>query len=311
MPSYSIVFTTYNDAAIIVPFLEELSSQTLAAECIVMADGGSGDDTVRLAEAFRDRTGCPLKVISGKRLNIAEGYNVAIKAASTEYIGITGPGNHYDKRHFEYLMENSLKTNADISYAPVRGVDTTDFSRWYNSYLLNGEAGMVGKVPSNHSALIKSSVFERIGYFCEDFFYAGEDTEFYYRALKKGVTFSVVREAKVYWETPQDIHQYLRQVDLYTIGDMQSFSNKEVIGRKRGSLIKWLIVTGIFVCGLLLHSWFFVLGAYLLIIGYYMFRYRRFGIKGSMLCMLSRFLPAFYMVKNAGYFFHSKKAKLL
>ena len=139
MPSYSIVFTTYNDAAFIVPFLEELFSQTLAPECIVMADGGSRDDTVKLAEAFRGRTGCPLKVISGKRVNIAEGYNVAVKAVSTEYIGITGLGNHYDKHHFEYLMENSLKTNADISYAPVRGLDTTDFSRWYNSYLLNQE----------------------------------------------------------------------------------------------------------------------------------------------------------------------------
>lgn len=256
MPSYSIVFTTYNDATIIVSFLEELFGQTLVPECIVMADGGSGDDTVRLAEIFRDRTGCPLKVISGKRLNIAEGYNAAVKVVSTEYIGIVGPGNHYDKRHFEYLMENSLKTNADISYAPIRGLDTTEFSKWYNSYLLNGESGTVGKVPSNHSALIKSNVFGRIGYFYEGFFYAGEDTEFYYRALKKGISFSVVKEAKVYWETPRDIHQYLRQMNLYTIGDMQSFSNGELIVRRKGSIIRWLIVTGIFVCGFLSTHFF-------------------------------------------------------
>lgn len=306
---YSIVFTTYNDSSGIVQFLEEITNQTLKPEYIIMADGGSKDETVKLAEEFRDRTGQPLKIISGKRLNIAEGYNVAIKAAATEYVGIVGVGNHYEQHHFEYLMNNSLKTGVDISYAPVRGFDTTDFSKWYNQFILNGKNGAVGKVPSNHSALIKSSVFEKIGFFYEKFFYAGEDTEFYYRALYNGVSISVVKEAEVYWETPQNFSQYLRQMNLYTIGDMQTFGNIEIIKRKRKCIYKWIVLLVLLIGGIAIKSFLGILCGLLLIFLYYLLRYREYGVKGSWLCMVSGFLPVIFIMKNMKYFL--KKNKVL
>ena len=295
--AYEIAFTTYNDSQEITAFLENICAQTLPPKRIVMADGGSADDTVRLAKAFREKSPIPLTILtSEKRLNISQGFNTAIRATGAEYVGIAAVGNLYDSKHFEKLMERALETDADIAYPYLYGQETTDFSKWYDSYYLNGNRGYAGKTPSNHGALLKRSVFERIGYFHDDLS-VGEDTEFYGRAVRRGISVQAVSEAKVYWKVPQSLGELYKQVNWYTIGNMRIFPNRKILQIYKRKFLTPLLVLAAALCCLLGAPWPVTAGllaAFILCLLHFM-RYRP---KGAVYCLALQFLSVFCLIKN-------------
>ncbi len=97
---YSVVATTFNDSKEMDTYLNSICSQSLKPIEIVIADGGSKDDTVAIIEAYKSKTDIPIRVLGGRRLNIAEGYNEAIRAAKAPVIGVTGVGNIYEVAFF-------------------------------------------------------------------------------------------------------------------------------------------------------------------------------------------------------------------
>jgi len=301
MADFTIVFTTYNDSTGIIPFLDNITQQTLRPKSIIMVDGGSSDDTVAMAEQYASKTSYPLKVISGNRLNIAQGYNTAIRAADTEYIGIVGVGNLYDTYFFEHLMECSLKTNVDISYGLICGQNTTDFAKWYNTYILNGSSGKDSGMPSNHGSLVKKDVLQKVGYFAEDFYYAGEDTEYFLRAMRQGISVKAVDDALLYWETPKTFREYCKQVELYTIANTQIFGLAEMLRRNRTSIRLWVVCILILLGGSVLRSPVFVFLMISLLILTYFLRFLCGGVRGwknISYCFVAKLLPAFYLIKN-------------
>ena len=219
--NYSVVATTYNDEDSVETFIKEITNQTFPPKEIVIADGGSSDKTVEKLMEISKSSSVPIRIISGKRLNIAEGYNEALKEALSEFVGITGVGNHYSGDFFECLAGRITEKNLDGAYSPVRGFDTTDFSKIYNNQILNGEYGQRLQIASNHGVLLKKTVFEKLDYFYEKFIYAGEDTEFYLLAEHSGYKFELVEGAQVYWETPKNFKDFKRQTRVYSIAGLQ------------------------------------------------------------------------------------------
>lgn len=226
---YSLVATTFNDAKTILQYLDNIMQLTYLPLEIVIADGGSKDNTLELIEEYSKSSRIPIIVISGARLNISEGYNAAIRACSLDIIGITGVGNRYEKDYFKLLCQEMETTGSDLVYGKICGVNTTKFSQKYNNTFLNNEQGQVLSIASNHGVLIKKKVFEELKYFYDKFIYAGEDTEFYSLALKKGYKTICVKSAIVYWETPATIKEFLKQIKNYLIGNMQIYSKKEFL----------------------------------------------------------------------------------
>ena len=51
--------------------------------------------------------------------------------------------------------------------------------------------------------------------------YAGEDAEFYELVRASGYKTALVPEAKVFWETPSSKEEFLKQIKVYKIADMQ------------------------------------------------------------------------------------------
>lgn len=219
--NYSVVATTFNDEKSVERFVKEISQQTLAPKEIVIADGGSKDSTVEILNKLAKVNNIQIVVLSGKRLNIAEGYNTAIKNASCEFIGITGLGNKYEADYFEQLAQKIDRDKLDGAYSPVRGLDTTIFSRRYNKDLLDGEKGQRMEIASNHGVLVKKEVFDKQGYFYEKFIYAGEDTEFFRLVKESGFHMEIVPDAYVRWETPGSIKDFKKQTKVYSIAGLQ------------------------------------------------------------------------------------------
>ena len=220
----SIICTVFNDQDEIKRLLEDINMQTLLPNEIIIADGGSKDDTVKIIKNYKDNNIININLISGERLNISQGLNVAIKNSKNEVIVIMSTGNRYDKNFIKELFEKFTETNADIVFAPIRGNNDSKFSKLYNRSFLNNEYG--SRIPSNHGVLIKKEVFEKIGLFYEKFIYAGEDAEFFERARINELHIECAENAKIKWDVPNNLKTFKKQINNYTIAKIQieSFS---------------------------------------------------------------------------------------
>lgn len=312
MNDYTIVFTCYNDEENITGFFENLKEQTILPKQIIMVDGGSIDSTVDIAKSIAKDSVTDISIVAeNKRLNISEGLNLAIKKSTTEYIGIAGIGNKYEKDHFETLLNAIRNLDVEITYSPIWGAGKTKFNSLYNKILLNGDKGTKQSIPSNHSALINKNVFSKIGYFYENFVYAGEDTEFYLRAQKNGIRSQVVENAKMVWYTPETETEYFKQIKNYTIADMQLKKNKTLMFQYKKSIIFLLFLLLILISMFFKNLFFLSITLFVLAWVFLYIKYTKKWGKGSFrVCFMRDFGPLFVIITNIKYLFKKNKIKL-
>ena len=294
---YSVIATTYNDEESIEKYLNDIILQTIKPYEVIIADGGSRDNTVSIIKKFNENSDINIKVVTKGRLNISEGYNLAIENCSTSYIGITGIGNRYDRKYFELLI-NEIGGDKEIVYSPIRGCRDNKFSCIYNDLFLDGENGNVLDIGSNHGALIKKEVFEKVGKFYEKFIYAGEDAEFYTRVKEMNINTKCVKQAKAYWEIPRSYKEYLKQVKNYTIADMQLNSNINLIKK----FIKPILSMVILMILMLLNWKISIVYLLIILIVFFSIAIKRSStIYGGVVFMTSKYAPIFYIIKYIKY----------
>lgn len=216
----SLCITTYNDEKEIYSLLNDIDSQSLLPKEIVFADGGSTDSTVDILKEYKEHSLIPVKILSGKRLNISQGLNTAIRSSIGTYILIMATGNSYKPDFIEILYKNLKENKVDICYPPLICHKNNTFSKLYDKYLMNDGRGT--RYPSNHGILINKNVYKRIGLYYEYFIYAGEDAEFNKRISDCGkYKLSCVDDTHVEWNPPNTLKNFNRQIKAYTIAKMQ------------------------------------------------------------------------------------------
>lgn len=224
----TVVTTSFNDEKNIKEYLECFFSQTLQPKELIIADGGSSDKTIEIIEEVKERAPFKLNIIKGKKLNIAQGFNLAIKNTNTKFVLVSCIGNFFDRNFIYNLYNNLINENADIAYGPLYGRKENTFSTLYTNAFLQGDKGKFFSTPSNRGVLIKKSIFEKIGYFKENLKYAGEDSDFYINRLSKyKYKIIYVKDAKLYWGTPKTFNEYLKKRNFYCLADMQLWSLKD------------------------------------------------------------------------------------
>lgn len=307
---YTIITTAFNDEKNIIRYLDNVTKQTVKPTEIVIADGGSKDGTVKVVEEYAMSCSIPIRILTGKRLNIAQGFNEAIKEANTDYVAVTGIGNKYDENCFELLSKAMLKDDADFTYPPVRGVVDNAFTKEYCRTFLYGDVGKDDRTSLNHGVLIKKAVFEEVGYFYEKFFYAGEDSEFYALAYEHGFKGVCVRDAKLWWETPKNMRELKKQIRVYTIGAMQILPNKVLWTMYRQRVFHIVLFIVALVCLMMKHFRFVGEGMFLLMIAYCVAKkVLRRRNQSFWLRMYNDYLPLYYMITNRKYFRSENKVK--
>lgn len=242
MIDFSVVITVYNDAKEIKKLLDEISEQTLQPYEIVITDGGSKDATCNIIQEYDAN----IRLIKKGRLNISQGLNLAIQKAQSEWIAIMAVGNSYNNKYFESLFAtlNEQKNVADGIYGALIGRQDTRFGKLYNQEFMKKNFGM----PTNRGVLIKKGVFKDVGYFYENFVYAGEDAEFYRRARRNNKNFVYTDKAIVIWDTPQKYIDYFKQRDRYILSDLQMFSNKMILWEHKSEIGYVFIISLIILC---------------------------------------------------------------
>lgn len=291
---FTVIGTSFNDAKIILNYFTSIMQQTFQPVEYILVDGGSTDNTVEMVKEFAEKENAPIRVISGQRLNIAQGYNVGIKEAKTDIIIITGLGNKYESTFFEELIKEYSSGDNKVVYGPIVGQDNNFFSYVYNRAYLRGKEGWRSWVPSNRGVLIEKSVFEQIGYFYEKFVYAGEDSEFFKRVMNNGIPVGYTKKARLYWETPKSMKEHIKKKNGYYIGGMQHSGHKKDL----------MLAYGVLACSALGIVFCKTIWPYIALIAAYIMmslRIHSFNPLAFLLRVFDMILPIYLQFKNRKY----------
>lgn len=291
----SVVITTYNDEKEIKDLLDDIFNQSHKPDEIVIADGGSKDNTLDIIQDEQSRSSIKIELITGKRLNISEGLNEAIRNSSYNLIAVMMTGNRYEANFLEILYEALGQEKMDVVYPPVYSENKTKFQITYSKVFMNGDNGT--KVPSNHGVLIKRIVFEKIGLFYEKFIYAGEDTEFFNRARNINLTMVCVPETKVTWSSPKDIKSFFKERHNYVIAGLQIDDKEKIYYQYKNNIIILIILVGLCIWKNIPA----ICGTALLYILCVLLKSRKRGINALALERLKSWYDLFEVIKNFKY----------
>ena len=306
--NYSVVTTIFNDAKIIRRFLDDIISQTVKPAEIIIADGGSSDDVEIIIDEYRKKQTIPIIFLFGKRLNIPQGFNEAIRASHEDLVMITSVGNRYYPTCFEKLLHQLQSNDVSAAYPVICGSEETAFSKIYNQGILRHR--LVMDTPSNHGAMIKKSVINKLGYFYENFAYAGEDLEFYLRFKNMGEQSICVKDEYITWDVPTNNSEFLKQIKVYTIGEMQIFYNTRIIKKIIKNSLFFLLPIGSILL-FFLSSHFIMKTTYMVLFimcaADIIRRIAKFSFCGWLLFMEQKFMQIIYCFMNYKYFFDGNK----
>ena len=289
----SVACTVYNDEKEIINLLNDINNQTVLPNEIVIADGGSSDKTVDIIKKYEFKT--HIKILEGKRLNVSEGFNVAISNTKYDIIVIMATGNRYEKNFINELIKTYNKTKVSIVFTPIRGIESTSFSKDYINVFLNNNNGNI--VPSNHGVLLEKKIFTKIGLFYEYFIYAGEDTEFFLRCKLSGIESVCAFNSKSYWDIPKNYKQFRKQLKNYIIADMQIFSVQYLLHKYK----RYIKLLGLFVLSLImlaLKFYFVSVLLFVIIITTLGINYYKYNFISQLLYDYKNFYQVFIMLLN-------------
>jgi glycosyltransferase involved in cell wall biosynthesis len=269
-PAISVICTVLNEGAAMRRLLDSLVAQTRQPDEVVIADGGSRDDTVAIIQGYADRL--PLRVLVAPGANISRGRNVAIAAATGDVIASVDAGVWLEPQWLEKLIAPLESTNQRIDEsanqphqlpASVAGFFIPDVESIFEIAMGATVLPTVGEIkpgsflPSSRSVAFTKTAWEAAGGYPEWIDYC-EDLIFDFRLRDVAGPFAWAPEALAHFKPRGTLTAFFKQYYRYARGD-----GKADLWRKR-HLIRYVIylipLPGLLALSLL-HSpgWWFVL----------------------------------------------------
>lgn len=203
LPQVSVIVPAYNFGHLISQTLDSIKAQTYPSwECVVI-DDGSTDDTKQVVAAYAQREH-RIKYVYQDNQGLSAARNCGIRECAGEYVQFLDADDFIEERKLEqhalYLKQHA---EVDVVYGNVRYFRSENtrerlFSKdgaarsWMPEVSGTGTEilrAMIGQIimPVN-AALLRRSVFERVGFFDEQL-RAMEDWDFWRRAARAGIRF--------------------------------------------------------------------------------------------------------------------------
>ena len=220
----SVCITVLNEEGSIGKLLESLLKQTKKPDEIIVIDASSADNTVRIINHWQKKDK-RIKLLIEKG-NIAHGRNTSIDLAKNEIVALTDAGCIARMDWLEKISEPFKNEKIRIVAGFYVMEATNSFQEALNVY--NGvppeRFDINSFIPSARSVAFRKKVWEEIGGFKESLSNAGEDTRFFYEAIRKSIRIVRVREAVVVWEETKRMtfNESVRKFRRYAIGDAQT-----------------------------------------------------------------------------------------
>ncbi len=220
MERSEIIIPVFNGERHLGSLLESLSHQTIEQYSVTIADNGSTDGSIAVAESFRDIF--ELKIIDASRKQgKAVALNEAVIKSSAQKLIFVDQDDMVNTSYVESMAEaiaqNPLVAstmdgellNKKFEVAPRIITRDQRLGHFAITTVSGGTMGMTRKA------------FEHIGGFNEDFNYSTNDAEFCQRAYAKGYDFKLVYDATLFYRLRDTLIGNLQQGIGYGIGNYQ------------------------------------------------------------------------------------------
>jgi glycosyltransferase involved in cell wall biosynthesis len=166
----SVITVTYNRAATIVRALSSVRRQTYSNIQLVVIDGASQDETVKLVGPLMEEG----DILHSEPDNgIYDALNKGVELSCGDVIGLMHSDDFYfDDNVLSSVMDIFSDENVDIVYGDVCFFSTDNENKIIRTYRSDrlSEANLTwGKMPAHPAMFIRRRVYEEIGYFKTDF----------------------------------------------------------------------------------------------------------------------------------------------
>jgi len=122
MATFSIITVTYNSEDTIKRAMESVINQTYSPKEYIIVDGKSGDNTVAVAESFREKAeekGISLIIISEPDNGIYDAMNKGIRIACSDIIGMINSDDYYEEDALKKVNDVYEKEQFDVFFADL------------------------------------------------------------------------------------------------------------------------------------------------------------------------------------------------
>lgn len=231
----SIVIVTWNKKNLLKRCLESLNKQSYKNFQIILVDNGSTDGTINFIKKYYPR----IKIVAfQKNLGFSKGANEGIKTSKSEYVILLNNDTIVDEDYIKNLLKtmNRLKFKGYCGCAPKmidffdrnvlvsagdmmndvgqsfpRGLDENkdSFNKGEEVFLVTGGA-----------SIFRRKVFEEIGFFDEDYFVYGEDSDWCFRAQLAGYKFYYEPKALVFHQCRATTKNMSKVIDYFEFRNM-------------------------------------------------------------------------------------------
>jgi glycosyltransferase involved in cell wall biosynthesis len=310
IPSFTLVSTVYNERQRLENTLQDLRSQTLLPDEIIITDAGSTDGTFEMLLDFAKAASFRVIILQKEKCNVAEGRNMAIKAASNQLILSTDFGCRF---HPDWI-KSLISPFDDPAVQVVGGAYTVIESELITEpekvgYILsNGYQVDVGSeyfIPSSRSIAYRKSVFEKIGGYCEWLTLAADDLIFGMQIKRYGIPILMVDKPYVYWGRHRTYLGYAKETFRYGLGDGESRIKFRQFSKYLCFLLCRILFILVILASLILENYYLLLLNAILSIGFLpYYHHLRAWIKlKSRKYNFTIFLKGFYMLELTHYFY--------
>jgi len=216
----ALIVTVRNEASTVGPLIDSILAGTRVPDEIVVADGGSTDDTW---ERLRARASADPRIRAVLQPgNRSVGRNAAVRASSAPVIACTDAGATVEPEWLERITR-PFADGADVVAGFYQPMADTPFER---------AAGVVSApslrevdparfLPSTRSVAFRRAAWDKVGGFDEALAH-NEDTPFALALKRSGARFVFEPTARVRWRPRGDLRAFFRQHRRFGFGDGES-----------------------------------------------------------------------------------------
>ena len=169
----SIVTATFNSGATLSDTLRSLLAQTHTDFELIVADGGSTDNTADIVREFASQFGERLRWFSEPDRGLYDAMNKGIARATGEVVGILNSDDFYTDTHVLSRVANALSDpQIDACYGDVHYVSPADLhtmTRYYSSRPFRPWMMRLGFMPAHPSFYCRRACYTQFGTFDLDY----------------------------------------------------------------------------------------------------------------------------------------------
>ncbi len=245
---FSLVSTVFNEYKRLEQTISDLNQQTLHPSEIIITDAGSTDGTYEMLLEWSKKSEIPIVVLQKNRCNVAEGRNMAIRAAKNELIVSTDFGCRFAKDWLNTLI-TPFKNPAVKVVGGAFGVleDDIETIPAKAAYVLSAGYNVDVKaswfIPSSRSIAYYKEVYNKVGGYCEWLTLAADDLVFGKQIKFLGYSIYPVEHKGVFWGRHKAAVGYVKEAYRYGLGDGEAKVNtRSFLSNLTETIIRYVLL---------------------------------------------------------------------